>query len=163
MPFDAEHSRSSGPSATAVLMRRPCTHTERDCHSATRFQPLAPFDEHDRLSGWDHHHFGSRGADDRAWSASRGYQGGLNRNDSQQARWLAPVIPRWARKSESGRAVLGDRNYDATAIRWGLRTPHIVPRPALHRATNGSWLRWWRWAWHAGYVAQTGCAACAAA
>ena len=56
---------------------------------------------------------------------------GANRNDSQEALALVDAIP--PLHGERGRprqrpdCVLGDRGYDAAAIRRGLRTRHIVP------------------------------------
>ena len=41
--------------------------------------------------------------------------------------------------------VLGDRGYDATAIRRGLRGRHIVPLLAMRRIEHGSGLGGWRW------------------
>jgi hypothetical protein len=41
--------------------------------------------------------------------------------------------------------VLGDRGYDAAAIRRGLRTRHIVPLLAMRRTAHGSGLGRWRW------------------
>jgi len=56
---------------------------------------------------------------------------GANRNDSQESLPLVDPIP--ALQGERGRprhrpdCVLGDRGYDAPAIRRGLRTRHIIP------------------------------------
>jgi hypothetical protein len=56
---------------------------------------------------------------------------GANRNDSQQALALVDAIP--PLQGERGRpryhsdCVLGDRGYDAVAIRQGLRVRHISP------------------------------------
>ncbi len=41
--------------------------------------------------------------------------------------------------------VLGDRGYDAAAIRRGLRARHILPLVAMRRTTHGSGLGQWRW------------------
>ena len=41
--------------------------------------------------------------------------------------------------------VVGDRGYDATAIRRGLRTRHIVPLLAMRRTEHGSGPGRWRW------------------
>jgi transposase len=41
--------------------------------------------------------------------------------------------------------VLGDRGYDAEAIRQGLRARHIVPWLAKRDAEHGSGLGRWRW------------------
>jgi transposase len=42
-------------------------------------------------------------------------------------------------------SVLGDRGYDAAAIRRGLRARHIVPWLAMRRTAHGSGLGRWRW------------------
>lgn len=42
-------------------------------------------------------------------------------------------------------SVLGDRGYDAAAIRRGLRARHILPLLAMRRTKNDSRLRRWRW------------------
>jgi transposase len=64
---------------------------------------------------------------------------GANRNDSQEALALVDAIP--PLHGERGRprqrpdCVLGDRGYDVTAIRRGLRARHrAVARHASHRA-----------------------------
>jgi transposase len=68
---------------------------------------------------------------------------GANRNDSQEALALvdgiAPLHGERRRPRQRADCVLGDRGYDTTAIRRGLRTRHIVPRAgqAPHRA--------WEW------------------
>ena len=41
--------------------------------------------------------------------------------------------------------VLGDRAYDAKAIRNGLRVRHILPLLAMRRTKHGSGLGLWRW------------------
>jgi transposase len=41
--------------------------------------------------------------------------------------------------------VLGDRGYDAEAIRGGLRDRHIVPWLAKRNTEHGSGLGGWRW------------------
>lgn len=41
--------------------------------------------------------------------------------------------------------VLGDRGYDAEAIRQGLRARHIVPWLAKRNTEHGSGLGRWRW------------------
>jgi transposase len=41
---------------------------------------------------------------------------------------------------------LGDRGYDAEAIRKGLRARHIMPLPAKRNIEDGSGLGRWRWA-----------------
>jgi len=74
---------------------------------------------------------------------------GANRNDSQEALALVDAIPLW--QGERGRprcrpdCVLGDRGYDAAAIRCGLRARHIRPLLARRRTTHGSGLGRWRW------------------
>ena len=56
---------------------------------------------------------------------------GANRNDSQEALALVDAIP--PLQGERGRprcrpvCVIGDRGYDAAAIRHGLRARHILP------------------------------------
>jgi transposase len=42
--------------------------------------------------------------------------------------------------------VLGDRGYDAAAVRHGLRAGHILPLLAMRRTKHGSGLGPWRWA-----------------
>jgi len=74
---------------------------------------------------------------------------GANRNDSQEALALVDAIPRL--HGERGRprhrpdSVLGDRGYDAAAIRRGLLARHIVPLLAMRRAAHGRGLGRWRW------------------
>jgi transposase len=74
---------------------------------------------------------------------------GANRNDSQEALALVDAIP--PLHGERGRprqrpgCVLGDRGYDAAALRRGLRTRHIVPLLAMRRTEHGSGLGRWRW------------------
>lgn len=69
---------------------------------------------------------------------------GANRNDSQEALALVNAIP--PLHGERGRprqrpdSVLGDRGYDATAIRRELRSRHIVPWLAMRRTARGSGL-----------------------
>lgn len=74
---------------------------------------------------------------------------GANRNDSQEALALVDAIPplRGARGRPRQRpdGVLGDRGYDAAAIRRGLRARHIEPWLAMRRTTHGSGLGRWRW------------------
>jgi transposase len=41
--------------------------------------------------------------------------------------------------------VVGDRGYDAAAIRHGLRARHIVALLVMRRTTHGSGLGRWRW------------------
>jgi transposase len=74
---------------------------------------------------------------------------GANRNDSQEALALVDAIP----PLQGGRGrprcrpvcLLGDRGYDAAAIRRGLRARHILPLLAMRRIKNGSGLGRWRW------------------
>src|SRR5712692_2029143 len=72
---------------------------------------------------------------------------GANRNDSQEALALVDAIPplqgargRPRRRPDS---VLGDRGYDAEAIRSGLRTRGILPLLAMRRTKHGSGLGTW--------------------
>ena len=41
--------------------------------------------------------------------------------------------------------MLGDRGYDAEAIRQGLRARHIAPLLAMRNTEHGSGLGRWRW------------------
>ena len=74
---------------------------------------------------------------------------GANRNDMQEALALVDAIP--LLQGERGRprrrpdCVLGDRGYDAAAIRRGLRLRHIVPCLAKRRTKHGSGLGRRRW------------------
>jgi transposase len=74
---------------------------------------------------------------------------GANRNDSQQALALVDAIP--CLQGERGRprhrpeCVLGDRGYDAEAIRQGLCARRIVPWLAKRNTEHGSGLGRWRW------------------
>ena len=72
-----------------------------------------------------------------------------NRNDSQEALALVDAIPPLqgarGRPRQRPDCVLGDRGYDAAAIRRGLRTRHIVPLLAMRRTEHGSGLGRWRW------------------
>jgi transposase len=74
---------------------------------------------------------------------------GANRNDSPQALALVDAIPQL--QGAQGRprcrpdCVLGDRGYDAEAIRQGLRARHIVPLLAMRNTGHGSGLGIWRW------------------
>ena len=67
---------------------------------------------------------------------------GANRNDSPQALALVDAIPslQGARGRPRHRpdCVLGDRGYDAEAIRGGLRDRHIVPWLAKRNTEHGS-------------------------
>jgi len=74
---------------------------------------------------------------------------GANRNDTQQALALVDAIP--PLQGVQGRPrhrpdfVLGDRGYDAEAIRQGLRTRHILPLLAKRNTEHGSGLGRRRW------------------
>ena len=57
---------------------------------------------------------------------------GVGRCDSTTARRTRTAAP-------GPDCVLGDRGYDAAAIRRGLRTRHIVPRLAMRRTAHGKW------------------------
>jgi transposase len=74
---------------------------------------------------------------------------GANRNDSQEALALVDAIPplhgKCGRPRQRPDCVLGDRGYDAAAIRRGLRSRHIVPLLAMRRTAHGSGLGRWRW------------------
>ena len=74
---------------------------------------------------------------------------GANRNDSQEALALVDAIP--LLQGERGRprhrpdCVIGDRGYDAQAIRQGLRIRRITPWLAMRNTEHGSGLGRWRW------------------
>ncbi len=74
---------------------------------------------------------------------------GANRNDSKQALALIDAIP--PLQGASGRprhrpdCVVGDRGYDAEAIRLRLRARRIVPLLAKRTTEHGSGLGRWRW------------------
>jgi transposase len=74
---------------------------------------------------------------------------GANRNDSQQALSLVDAIPPLQGGREHPRrrpdCVLGDRGYDAEAIRQGLRACRILPLLAKRNTEHGSGLGRWRW------------------
>jgi transposase len=74
---------------------------------------------------------------------------GANRNDSQEALALVDAIPplhrEWGRPRQRPDCVLGDRGYDATAIRRGLRSRHIVRGSPGVAPRTGSGLGRWRW------------------
>jgi transposase len=74
---------------------------------------------------------------------------GANRNDSQQAFVLVDAIPTLqgvlGRPRHRPDRVLGDRGYDAEAIRQGLRERRIVPLLAKRNTEHGSGLGRWRW------------------
>jgi transposase len=74
---------------------------------------------------------------------------GANRHDSQQALALVDAIP--TLQGSRGRpryrpdCILGDRGYDAEAIRQGLRNRGILPLLAMRNTQHGSGLGRWRW------------------
>lgn len=74
---------------------------------------------------------------------------GANRNDSQEALALVDAIPPLQGERDRPRCrpvcVLGDRGYDAAAIRHALRARHILPLLAMRRTAHGSGLGRWRW------------------
>src|SRR5947209_6881582 len=74
---------------------------------------------------------------------------GANRNDSQQALALveaiSPLQGKQGRPRHRSDCVVGDRGYDAEAIRQGLRARHIVPWLAQRNTEHGSGLGRWRW------------------
>ena len=74
---------------------------------------------------------------------------GANRNDSQEALALVDAIPplrgAHGRPRKRPDCVLGDRGYDAAALRRGLRARHIVPWLAMRRSEHVSGLGRWRW------------------
>jgi transposase len=74
---------------------------------------------------------------------------GANRNDSQPALALVDAVPPLqgvrGRPRSRPDCVLGDRGYDAQAIRQGLRGRGIVPLLAMRNTAHGSGLGRWRW------------------
>ena len=56
-----------------------------------------------------------------------------------------PYILRTTRPRRRPHCVVGDRGYDAEAIRSGLRTRGILPLLAMRRIKHGSGLGTWRW------------------
>ena len=74
---------------------------------------------------------------------------GANRNDTQEALALvdaiSPLQGQWGGPRRRPDCVLGDRGYDAAAIRRGLRARHIVSWLAMRRTPHGSGLGRWRW------------------
>jgi Transposase DDE domain len=89
---------------------------------------------------------------------------GANRNDSQEALAMVDAIP--PLHGERGRprqrpdCVLGDRGYDAAAIRRGLRIRYIVPLLAMRRTAHGSGLGRLRWSSSAHSPGSVSFAAC---
>jgi transposase len=65
----------------------------------------------------------------------------------KRCRWSTRFRRSKASEGDHGRpdCVLGDRAYDAEAIRDGLRAPHIHPLLAVRRTRHGSGLGRWRW------------------
>lgn len=74
---------------------------------------------------------------------------GANRHDSQEALSLVDAVPPLQGKRGRPRrrpdCVLGDRAYDAEAIRQGLRVRHSLPLIAVRRTKHGSGLGRFRW------------------
>ena len=74
---------------------------------------------------------------------------GANRNNSQEALASSgcdsPLHGARGRPRQRPDCVLGDRGYDAAAIRRGLRIRHIVPLLAMRRTPHGSGLGRFRW------------------
>jgi transposase len=75
---------------------------------------------------------------------------GINRHVVGDARALQEAaIPSLQRERGRPRhrpdCVLGDRGYDAEAIRRGLRVRHIIPFLAKRNTGHGSGLGRWRW------------------
>jgi len=74
---------------------------------------------------------------------------GANRNDSQQALALVDAIPAlqgaYGRPRHRPDCVLGDRGYDAEAIREALHERGIGPVLAERNTEHGSGLGRWRW------------------
>ena len=74
---------------------------------------------------------------------------GANRNDSKEALALVDaILPLQGQRGRPRRrpdCVVGDRGYDAEAIRSGLRTRGILPLLAMRRTKHGSGLGTWRW------------------
>jgi hypothetical protein len=67
---------------------------------------------------------------------------GANRNDSQQALslidWIRLLQGKRGRPRHRPDCVMGDRGYDAEAIRKGLRGRHIMPFLAKRNTEHGS-------------------------
>ena len=57
----------------------------------------------------------------------------------------SPATGERGRPRQRPDCVLGDRGYDTTAIRRGLRTRPIVPVLAKRRTEHGTGLGRWRW------------------
>lgn len=74
---------------------------------------------------------------------------GANQNDSRQALALVDAIPvlqgKCGRPRHHPDCLLGDRGYDAQAIRRGLRNRGIRPWLAKRNTDHGSGLGRWRW------------------
>src|SRR5437764_14917243 len=63
----------------------------------------------------------------------------------RSGRVITGVAPARGRPRQRPDCVLGDRGYDAAAIRRGLRARHIEPWVAMRRTTHGNGLGQWRW------------------
>ena len=74
---------------------------------------------------------------------------GANRNDSQHGLALVDAIPslqgKRGRPRQRPDCVLGDRGYDAEAMRQGLRDRRIISFLARRNTEHGSGLGRWRW------------------
>ncbi len=74
---------------------------------------------------------------------------GAKRNDSQEALALVDaILPLQGERGRPRRrpdCVVGDRGYDAEAIRSGLRTRGVLLLLAMRRTKHGSGLGTWRW------------------
>ena len=74
---------------------------------------------------------------------------GANRNDSQQTLALVDALPvlqgKCGRPRHRPDCLVGDRGYDAEAIRRNLRDRHIVPLLAKRNTEHGSGLGKHRW------------------
>ena len=72
-----------------------------------------------------------------------------NQNDSQQITSLVDALPvlqgRCGRPRHRPDCLLGDRGYDAEAIRRNLRARHIIPLLANRNTQHGSGLGKYRW------------------
>ena len=58
---------------------------------------------------------------------------------------IPPLRSARGRPRQRPDCVLGDRGYDAAALRCGLRARHIVPWLAMRRSEHGNGLGRWRW------------------
>jgi hypothetical protein len=109
--------------------------------SETGERVRAESDQRQFFHGWEHN---CEFATDRRGVPFAVRLTGANRNDSQEALALVDAIP--PLRGERGRprqrpdCVLGDRGYDAAAIRRGLRARHIAPLLAMRRTQAWEWL-----------------------